>query len=126
MDSASLPAAAADNGRLLVSMDEWVDTISSCLPCIDSPNRLPIFRLTKTSCNEGYASDGAFEPRFDYVRDTNTSSTVTPDGFSIQHTVVDVPLANTETIADVHVCCIAGSHPTLTSTSDLQQRRLDI
>src|SRR2546423_14693949 len=126
MDSASLPAAAADNGRLLVSMDEWVDTISSCLPCIDSPNRLPIFGLTKTSCNEGYASDGALEPRFDYVRDTNTSSTVTPDGFSIQHTVIDVPLANTETIADVHACLYCKLSPNIDSTSDLQQRWLDI
>jgi hypothetical protein len=30
------------------------------------------------------------------VRDTNTFSTVTPDGLSIQDTVVDVPLANAE------------------------------
>jgi hypothetical protein len=126
MNSASLPAAAVGNGRLLVSIDEWGDILSSCWPCIDSPNQLPIFRSTKTSSNEGYASDGALEPRFGYVRDTNAFSTVTPGGTSIQDTVVDIPLAKYGNHRRRACLLYCRFPPSIDSTSDPQQLWLNI
>lgn len=114
MDSARLPSAAVGNGRLLVTLDHQGDVLSACWPCIDSPNQLQAFRVSKTPSDKSFVVSDLSKSQFDYVRDTNIFSARTADCLLVQDLVIDVTIPTREEPVDVHVRCVAGPHPILT------------